>query len=255
MRDPLVSIVMPAYNAMKYLPSAIASVMYQTWENWELCIVDDASADETGAYLDSLQDPRIRVFHNEINRGTAYSRNRGIHEAKGGWIAFLDSDDMWREDKLEKQIAVIENYPDAALVFTGSAFIDDNGNQMKYTLQVPEKISYQDILPQNLISCSSVVVRKELLLKHPFPGAEKVHEDFAIWLQILREIDHAYGVDEPLLIYRLALNSRSRNKLKAARMNWNTYRYAGIGFLQAAASMCGYTIRGLKKYNALRKKV
>ena len=251
LQKPLISIVMPAYNAISYIEKAIDSVKSQTYENWELLIIDDKSTDGTSDYLDTIHDDRIHVFHNDINRGTSYSRNKAIHEAKADWIAFLDGDDMWAPTKLEKQVALLEENKEAQFIFTGSAFVNDQGQKMKYILTVPEKITRDEILQQNLISCSSVLVKKSLVMRYPFPGNAMIHEDFAVWLQILREVDYAYGVNEPLLIYRLADHSKSRNKLKAARMNWQTYRFAGVDFNKSIRSMCVYAVRGLKKYYKL----
>lgn len=250
--DPLVSVIMPVYNADKYLERAVGSVLKQTYENWELIIVDDSSDDDTGKILDQIQNEKIRVFHNEKNRGTAYSRMKGIHQAKAEWIAFLDADDLWREDKLRRQMDLIAELDDPQLTFTGSAFMNDEGELFSYTMQVPEKIGYQELLKQNVISCSSVIVRKDLILKYPFPDVPVIHEDYAVWLRILQAVDYAYGVNEPLLVYRLASNSKSHNKLKAARMNWNTYRNAGVPFLKAVPSMISYTIRGIRKYRNLK---
>ncbi len=254
MNNPFVSIIMPSYNSNKTIKEAIESVLNQTYENWELIVVDDCSTDNTIEIVQAIEDHRIHILLNEKNRGVSYSRNRAIHEAKAEWIAFLDSDDCWEKDKLEKQIKVIHENEDAKLVFTGSAFIDDSGNRLEYELKVPEEITYEQILKQNLISCSSVLVRKDIIRSHPFPGSYDLHEDFAVWLQILKSIKVAYGVNEPLLIYRLTDNSKSRNKLKAAKMNWKTYRYAGVDLGKSLSSMAVYAIRGIKKYWKLNKK-
>lgn len=252
MFNPLVSVVMPVFNVERYIGEAAASVAAQTYENWELLIIDDCSDDGTAEIIASFDDPRIKVLRNEKNRGTSYSRMRGISEAKGEWIAFLDGDDRWDPAKLEKQIGRMSLTEEPVLLFTGSAFMTDDGKMLDYVMEVPEKITYEELLKQNLISCSSVLVKKDVIRKYPFPDIPLIHEDFAVWLGILKEVKYAYGVNEPLLIYRLAKNSKSSNKWKAAGMNWNTYRYVGVPLLTAVCSMASYTLRGLKKYSRLK---
>ena len=254
MNRPLISIVMPSYNSEKTIREAIESIIGQTYDNWELIVVDDCSEDKTVDIVKSFNDNRIRILLNDSNRNVSYSRNRAIHDAKAEWIAFLDSDDKWDYTKLEKQVALLNEKEDAKLIFTGSAFMDDDGNRLQYELKVPEEITYNELLKQNLISCSSVLIEKDLIKAHPFPGSNVIAEDYAVWLQILKDIKVAYAVNEPLLIYRLTDNSRSRNKLKAAKMNWNTYRYAGVGITQSITSMANYSVRSIKKYWQLNKR-
>lgn len=252
MNSPLISIVMPAYNASKFIEAAVSSVKAQTYENWELIIVDDRSSDDTPAMIDAMQSEKIRVFHNPENMKTARTRNFAVSQAKGEWIALLDSDDAWTEDKLQKQVELLNRTPEAVLLFTGSAFMDEEGKRKDFILHAPEKIDFNEILKQNLVSNSSVLVKKEYLVKHPFPQGAVIHEDFAVWIEILREVPYAYGIDEPLLIYRISSNQKSGNKLKAAHMNWNTYRYCGLSVIRSAVSMVSYTIRSLKKYSQLK---
>ena len=163
---PLVSIIMPAYNSENYMESSINSVIKQTYENWELLIIDDASSDSTREIAHKYADgEKIRLIVNDKNVGVSQSRNRGIHEAKGHWVAFLDSDDLWEPEKLGKQMDFLEKEDKARLVFTGSAFINEQGKRAEYILEVPEKVMFRRLLKQNIISWSSVVVQKELLLQ------------------------------------------------------------------------------------------
>ena len=243
---------MAAYNAEKTVESAIKSVLSQTYANWELIVVNDCSKDGTEAIVAGFADidPRVRLISNETNSGVSITRKKGAETAKGTWIAVLDSDDMWKPDKLEKQMRLI-NEKNAELVFTGSGFIDNEGNPIDWQLHVPETLSYRELLKQNLVSNSSVLVKKELYEKFYAVG-DDMHEDFAIWLGITKTGRKAFGIDEPLLIYRLAKSSKSSNKLKAARMNWNTYRYVGLNPVAASYYMCCYTVRGLLKYRHLK---
>ena len=249
---PVVSIIMAAYNAERTIDAAIQSVLAQSYSYWELLIVNDCSSDNTQVIANryAKSDPRIRVVNNAKNSGVSITRKNALALAKGIWIAVLDSDDIWVPDKLEKQLA-LANDKNAELVFTGSAFVDDDGNPIDWQLHVPELLQYRELLKQNLISNSSVLVKHELYKKYYAIGDE-MHEDFAIWLSITKTGRIAYGIDEPLLIYRLAKSSKSSNKIKAAKMNWNTYRYVGLNSITAAYYMCWYTVNGLLKYSHLK---
>ena len=165
-------------------------------------------------------------------------------------FVILDSDDAWAPDKLEKQIE-LQKRTNADLLFTGSAFMDSDGQPIDWYLHAPAKVTYRQLLKQNVLSNSSALVRKELYAKHYAIG-DGMHEDFAIWLSILKEGKNAYGVDEPLLIYRIAKSSKSGNKVKAAKMNWNTYRYVGLNPLAAFYYECWYMVKGLLKYKNLK---
>lgn len=251
----LISIIMPAYNAERYIEESIKSVLAQTWKTWELLIVDDCSTDKTQLIVNrcAAEDKRILLLSNPRNLGVAGTRNRGVQEAHGDWIAFLDSDDLWTPDKLTLQVDLIKK-TNALFTFTGSSFIDENGMGLSYILLVPSEISYKELLKQNLISCSSVLISKPLLLSHPM-SAGNIHEDFAAWLTILRDMDiSAYGVNKPALIYRIHSSSKSAQKWKAAIMNWNVYRKIGLNFGACCYYQICYIFRNLKKYfNILHK--
>ena len=240
----LVSIIMAAYNSERTIETAIRSVQEQTYTKWELLVINDCSKDHTYEIISSFVDSRIRVLHNKKNYGVSISRKKGMENAQGEWIAVLDSDDAWASDKLEKQIK-LANRTGAELIFTGSAFMDNDGNPIDWQLHVPSILSYRELLKQNLVSNSSVLVKADLYRKYYAIG-DGMHEDFAIWLGITRDGIKAYGIDEPLLIYRLAKESKSSNKIKAARMNWNTYRYVGLN------PLCWYILKGLLKYSHLK---
>lgn len=254
----LVSIVLPAYNAEKTIREAIESVLKQTYPYWEMLVINDCSEDATMTVIKeyAARDARIHVLSNTGNYGVSFSRNRGVGIAKGKWIAFLDSDDMWAVDKLEEQVGLIQKQtalgdsPD--IVFTGSAYIDSSGKELPYRFQVREKVSYHELLKQNVISCSSALVRRELLLKYPM-RYDDMHEDYAVWLQILKDGGCAYGINKPLLIYRLSETSKSGNKKKAALMTLRVYRYMGLNPVQTFYYFCWYAYRNLRKYQAIRR--
>lgn len=246
----LISVVMPAYNAEKTIEKAIQSVIMQTYSNIEVIVIDDGSQDETVNLAASYaqKDHRIKVVQNQSNKGVALARNRGVEEAKGEWIAFLDSDDRWEPSKLEKQSDILRKNPSCHLCYTGSAFENDEGIRSSYILSVPKQLRYHDLLKQNLISCSSVLVKKDALIAFPMKSDPMIHEDLAAWLKILKDGSAAVGINAPLLIYRISSKSKSGNKLRAARMQWRTYREAGIGYLKSIKYFLIYAWRNIKKY-------
>jgi len=248
----MISILMAAYNAEKTIKTAIESVLAQTYDDWELIVVNDCSKDKTQAVVSEIaaRDSRVRLINNETNLGVSITRKKGAAAAKGTWIAVLDSDDMWKPDKLEKQMRLV-NDKNAELVFTGSGFIDNEGSPIDWQLHVPETLSYRELLKQNLVSNSSVLVKKELYEQF-YVVDDSIYNDFAMWLQIIKAGYKVCGLDDPLLIYRLSRGSRSRNKIKSAIRTWNTYRYIGLNLIEAVYFMCWYAVRGLRKYRKLR---
>lgn len=247
----LISIIMAAYNAEKTIEQAVTSVLNQTYPNFELLVVNDCSKDGTVELVKDIaaRDSRVRLISNTKNCGVSYTRKHGLEEAKGSWIAILDCDDAWAPEKLEKQID-LQKKVNADLLFTGSAFMDSDGRSIDWYLHAPSEVTYHQLLKQNILSNSSALVRKELYTEHYAIG-DGMHEDFAIWLSILKEGRKAYGVDEPLLIYRLSKTSKSGNKLKSAKMNWNTYRYIGLNTIQSVYYEGWYMIRNVIKYTNL----
>ena len=158
--DILISIIIPAYNAEKTIDEAIQSVFQQTYQKWELIIINDCSSDKTEEFVKKYldQNNKIIFLNNEKNLGVSATRNKGIAASKGEWIAFLDSDDKWNSEKLEKQVRLIKKNKMADLVFTGIAFINHRGLVSQYLLEVPESIGYRQLLKQNLMYCSSVIL-------------------------------------------------------------------------------------------------
>ena len=248
----LISVVMPARNAQGTVEDAIRSALNQSQRELELLVVDDASTDDTARIVRDLaaEDGRLCFFQNETNRGVSWCRNFGVEHARGEWIAFLDSDDLWRREKLEKQMALVRRHGEAGLFFSGSGFITADGKACTYQMHVPESVSYRQLLKQNVISCSSVLCRRELLERHPMEN-DAVHEDFAVWLRILREEPLAWAVDEPLLMYRVSASSKSGNKWKAARMTAATYRFVGEPWWSVVWNGFFYTLRGIRKFRSI----
>lgn len=254
--SPLVSIIMPAYNAERYIETSIRSVLNQTWTDWELIVIDDCSADRTARIVRALQEkePRIRLLQNTANSGTAVSRNAGVAQARGEWVAFLDSDDCWRKDKLALQLDFAEKSR-CPFTFTGSGFMDEDGKPLSYYLSAPGRLTFRQLLKQNRISCSSVLIRRELMRDFPV-SSDRMHEDFAAWLMILRDNrTAACGLDMPLLVYRVSRGSKSGNKLHAALMTFRVYRYVGLPIPYALYCWGWYVLRSLKKYTTLKANV
>jgi len=247
----LISIIMPAYNCEKYIAAAVQSVIEQTYDNWELIIVNDCSTDNTPNIIKDFQrkDSRIKIYENAQNLGVSATRNRCISEASGEWVAFLDSDDMWDARKLDLQIKYAQKNT-AGFIFTGASYIDENGEKYKGIFEIPEKAAYKDLLKQNVISCSSAMAKREYFDDVKMEN-DDIHEDFCVWLRILRSVDFAHGINEPLLIYRITRASKSGNKMKSARMTYKTYRYAGLGRVKSWYYMTFYIARSLKKYRKI----
>ena len=249
----MVSVIMAAYNSERTIVRAIESVISQTFTNWELIIIDDSSKDTTKKIVEKycFRDSRIQVISNEKNLGVAETRNRGVQIAKSEWIAFLDSDDYWEAEKLEYQFKMLKKYPDMGLCFTGSAFIDERGNRSRHILHVPEKVNFDELLNQNIISCSSVLIKTNLMILYPMLSRKDIHEDFVTWLKVLKRIPYAVGVDAPLLVYQVSSGSKSGNKLKAAKMQWNSYRVSKIPVIKAIICFVRYAVRNIVKYKAI----
>ena len=249
--EALVSIVMPAYNCEKYVVEAINSILAQTYRNWELLVLDDGSKDNTLRIIEefSQKDSRIKALPNGKNIGVSATRNRGIELASGEWIAFLDSDDMWKPEKLEKQFEIVEKEA-AEFLFTGSSYINEEGEAYKEIFEVPEKITYKKLRNQNVISCSSVLVKKKYF-EHIKMEKDEMHEDYAVWLRILKTGVTAFGVNEPLLIYRISRNSKSGNKMKTVKMTYKVFRFVGINPFGSAYFMLRHVIASVGKYKRI----
>lgn len=256
MGEATIGIVMPAYNAAGVIGEAIRSVLEQDYSDWLLFVCDDGSTDHTKRVVQeySMRDERIQwIESRKGNTGVCGARRRGIRVAKTPWIAFLDSDDRWLPDKLSSQLRAAEQN-NCGFVFTASGFMDADGAMKDHVMHVPERIGYPEILQQNIISCSSVLIRRELL-KDCFTDADgAVCEDFAVWIRILRDREpYALGIDRPLLQYRLQPGSLSSNKLKNAVKVWKTYLACGLPLWEAAGAWAQYAYRSVAKYQKIRR--
>ena len=245
----LVSIIMPNYNSASFIKESIESVLAQTYEKWELIFVDDCSTDDSVKIIESLiaDDKRIKLIKLAENSGPAVARNHAIKEAKGRYIAFLDSDDLWYPDKLSKQLSFMKEQ-DVPLSFTGYDRIDEQSSMVIDQLHVSFRVDYDELLKQNIIGCLTAMYDTQKLGKVYMPDILK-RQDFALWLTILKKIPYAYGLDESLAYYRVRTASVSSNKILASKYNWKLYREVEKLPLHKAIYYFGwYTYKSILKY-------
>ena len=222
--QPLVSIITPAYNSCKYISATIDSVLAQTCTNWELIIVDDCSTDNTVQIINEYikKDKRIILIKNETNCGQSKSRNLALNQVKGRFIAFLDSDDIWHSNKLEKQINFsLDN--SKSFVFSYYEEIDEDGKRLNRQIKAPLEVSYSELLHANYIGCLTVLYDTWAIGKVKIPNVKK-RDDWACWLNILKQGYTAYCLPESLAYYRIRKSSISSNKFKVLKYNWNILR-------------------------------
>lgn len=244
-----VSVIMPAYNAARFLEPAIRSVMNQTVTDWELLVLDDGSTDDTCAIAAALaeQDSRIRLVPNAHNMGVARTRNRGFDLCRGEYVALLDSDDVWLPEKLERQLALMEREL-TDLCYCSYSIVDAAGEKSRQDYLVPARTDFEKLLRENVIGCSTVLMHSRVLENHRFE-TEFYHEDYVLWLTLLREGFKACGCTEPLVQWRLIENSRSFDKRKAARNRWHIYRdYLNLPLVKSGEVFAAYAAASLKKY-------
>ena len=226
MKEELVSIVVPVYNCEKFIRQTINTVKKQTYNNWELLLVNDCSTDRSKEIIikELKDDDRIKLLELEKNSGAAIARNKGIENARGKYIAFLDADDLWNEEKIEKQIRFMKDNG-YEFTFTGYEFVDENGIDNKKIVKVPEKINYRQALKNTTIFTSTVIFDVEKLGKGliKMPNVRR-GQDTATWWKVLKTNIIAYGLNETLSLYRRSNNTLSANKMKALKRTWNLYR-------------------------------
>ncbi len=218
-----VSIITPSYNSERFIKKTIESVLSQTYTNWEMLIVDDGSTDDSPSLIEKHTriDGRIKLLRLKRNSGVATARNTAIAEAKGRYIAFLDSDDLWMPEKLEKQLRFMGE-KDAVITCTAYLKMDEPGNIKDEIVNVPERTTYSELLKSNSIACLTAMYDIKRIGKVYMCNVG--HEDYTVWLRILRMGHDAYGLNQPLAIYRVRDSSLSGNKLKVARYQWKIYR-------------------------------
>ena len=224
--EPLVSIITPAYNAENFIVDTINSVLAQNYQNWEMIIIDDHSIDNTIKVVKKFieEEPRIRLIERSQNGGTAKTRNAGLREAKGRYIAFLDSDDQWLPWKLVKQVDYMES---TKAPFTYTAYhrvqIFSDGSKKTKEVSVPPTQNYKQLLRENKIGCLTVMINQEQT--GPIQMVDmRSRQDYALWLELTRRGFQPIGIQEILATYRVRTDSLSSNKLKMAKQNWRVFR-------------------------------
>lgn len=246
MNDPLVSVIMPAYRCAGTIGDAIESVLCQNVP-LELLVIDDCSPEELAPVLEPYRnDARVRILANGENLGAARTRNRGVAQARGEYVAFLDADDIWAPGKLEKQLALMEKQG-TVLCATARELMTPEGVLTGRVIPVKETVTYRELLKHNCINCSSVLLKQDVALEFPMEH-EDSHEDYILWLRILKKYGTACGVNEPLLKYRLSTTGKSGSKLQSAGMTFKVYRYLGFGLGKSLVLFASYAFHGVKKY-------
>lgn len=249
--NDLVSIITPSYNTARFLRETIECVRAQTYANWEMLIVDDCSTDDTDDVVSAFADERIRFFKNDCNRGAAYSRNFALRQARGRWIAFLDSDDLWLPDKLEKQIRFMEENG-YAFSYTNYAEMDEAGKLLPVLWTGPEKIDRFRMHLFNFMGCLTVMYDRDAIGLLQIADLKK-RNDYALWIQASEKAT-AFLLPETLAVYRVrsggSITNRSQSPLRLVKYHYALWRTGekrdpvSALFLTVVNLVCGF----LKKY-------
>lgn len=248
MEQPLVSIIMPSYNAEGFIAESIESVLHQTYTNWELIITDDCSVDRTPDIVQSFcqKEPRIDFVIAKQHSGIAGTRNQCLARAKGRFVAFLDNDDLWVPEKLEKQVRfMLKN--GCAFVYSKYELMNEDGTPKGKTIKTAGVITYNKYLRNTIIGSGTILLDREQIGALVMPD-NATSDDMALWCKILKDGHQAYPIHEVLMKYRVRSNSASANKLKAAKDVWLVYRkQEKLPFFQAAFCFCGYAVNAIIK--------
>lgn len=247
-KQPLVSVITPCHNMEKYVAETVQSVRNQTYSHWEMLIVCDASTDGTVDILKSLaaQDERIKLTIINSHSGIAEARNQAIKQAQGHYLAFLDADDLWHPEKLERQLQFMQ---DKGIEFSFSSYdlIDETGQLLGKTVEASKDMSYDDYLRNTIIGCSTVMVDTDIVGPVTVPQF-RTSEDTATWLDILKKGYVAHAIAQPLVSYRIRRKSASSNKLKASYDLWTVYRrHEKLPFFKALHYFSCYAFNAIKK--------
>lgn len=246
--QPLVSVIMPCYNTEKFIAQSIESVIYQTYINWELIITDGPSSDNTVPIVQKYceQDSRIRIIVPDHHLGIAEARYTSIQNAKGYYLAFLDSDDIWVRDKLEKQIAFMQsnNY---AFTYGNYEILNSDGTLAGKIIHNGGIVDYNMYLKNTILGCGSVMLDKKKIGQVILP-AEDVNDDMALWCSIMRNGIKAYPMDEVLYQYRIRNDGASSHRIKMMKSVWKVYRkQEKLSFSKSIVCFIGYAFNALKK--------
>ena len=220
----LVSVITPTYNCGRFIAETIESIQAQTYENWEMCIVDDCSTDDTKAVVESYmeKDSRIKYYCLTENSGAAVARTKSMELAQGEFMAFCDSDDLWMPEKLERQLKFME---ETGYAFTCTAYeqMDEEGNSLDRIIKTIDKTDYNRLLLDCPVGNSTVMYNVGVMGKFQVPNIRKRNDD-ALWLTMLKKEKYIRGMQDVLMRYRIRTNSISSNKLKVIKYHWILYR-------------------------------
>lgn len=248
--QPLVSIITPVYNSAQFLEPTIHSVLAQSYSNWEWVLVDDCSTDGSFELLGAFQarESRVKLFRNSHNLGQGKSRNFAIEKASGDFIAFLDSDDLWKKEKLSVQIDYMLRQQ-VHFTHTSYGYIDERGNKIKDTFHVSSyPVSYRDLLRRTEISCLTAIYNSKVLGKF-FMTEDRIKEDYALWLGILKTGVTSHGLDQELAFYRQHGNSTTSKKHKLILDHYIFLRdNQGLGTFQSLKYTLAWIINGFLRY-------
>lgn len=247
MEENKVSIIIPVHNAEKFIGKTIESILNQTYKNWEMLIFNDKSKDNSLKIIKkySEKDERIKVVDSKENVGVVAARNKLIEIATGEFIAFLDADDYWKQNKLEKQIKFMRKN-NALISCTEYTRVTEDEKEINDII-IKEIITYEDMLKNNYLGCLTVIYNANKLGKRYFKERKK-NEDYVLWLEIVKETKIIFGLKENLAFYRVLNNSRSSNKIKVAKDRWEVYRkIERLSLLKSIYYFLQYVIRALKK--------
>lgn len=247
MEMELISIITPCYNSEKYISETYDSINSQSYNNWEWIIVDDCSSDKSVEIIQSFNDNRIKLILQSENNGAAHARNLALNKAKGRFITFLDSDDLWLPNFLEITINyLLENNEE--LVYSSYKRVDENLEPLLADFIAVDKVDKNRILYNCPIPMLTSVYDSKRIGKIPVPDVE-LREDHAMWIDLLGRIKYARAINESLAIYRIRNNSVSRNKLRIAKKQYDVYRYyLKMNIFKSSYYTFFWAMNGLKKY-------
>ncbi|UTR16217.1 glycosyltransferase [Salipaludibacillus sp. LMS25] len=247
--NPLVSIITPTYNSEKFISYTLDSVMAQSYSNWEIIVVDDCSMDSTVDIIQTYieKDSRIKLLQLSENKGAAVARNTAIENAKGQYLAFLDSDDQWSPEKLEKQIAFMTR-ENISFSFTRYYLINERGEDIGLSELPPKRVTYNQLIKNNVIGCLTAVLNREKI-GHISMVDIRTRQDYVLWLDLCKRGYEAYGIEEPLAYYRVKKKSISSNKIAMAKQNWKVYReIEGLNIFKSSWFFLNYIVSKTTKY-------
>ncbi len=249
-RNPIVSIITPVYNSSRFISATLDSVLTQTHEDWEMIVVDDASTDNSIEIINTYiqKDKRFRLFQLTHNQGQGVARNKAIKEARGRIIAFLDSDDIWKKEKLERHVAFMLKH-NAAFSHTSYGYLDEEGNVIKSTYYVSKKpVTYNDLLKRTEISCLTAMYDTKYIGKMYMPDLRR-KQDYALWLDILKTGVNSIPLDEELAYYRQVKGSVTSKKWNLIKEHWEfLYQREKLNIFQSCYYLLQWGLEGVAKY-------